>query len=189
MEEVVGDLLPLGSRNGGIVEVQGLCDALGGGAHGPGERLDVEWRLGSLGTAERRRPLAQAVLVDDERGEHRADERGVDQGPDGRGGARSDLVELATGLVELVVELDLPADAVDVGDRGGPDGARQAGQVEAVVALGGTAASASATNAKIGCFTWVSSLPVLHSGARLDHLAPVAIGEQCQQNGVAQEPY
>ena len=58
----------------------------------------------------------EIVTMDDEADEDGGDDGGVNQGMDGGRVASIDFVEAMAGLVELVVELDLPADAVNVGD-------------------------------------------------------------------------
>jgi hypothetical protein len=94
--------------------------------------------------------------ADHDRGDHRCVQERTHGGP----GPGADLVEAETGLVELVVALDLPADTVEVGDRARRDSRRKAGEEEGVALVGRHADQAAAHFAS----------PVPHPHVRVDDL-------------------
>jgi transposase InsO family protein len=67
--------------------------------------------------------------MDDEADQDRGDDGGVNQCVDSGRRASIDFVEAMTGFVEFVVELDLPANAVDIGDLTRAEGTREVGEV------------------------------------------------------------
>ncbi|ACY15424.1 hypothetical protein Hoch_2904 [Haliangium ochraceum DSM 14365] len=73
--------------------------------------------------------------MDDKRDENRGDDGGVNQGVDGGRAASIDFIEAMTGFIELVIEFDFPADAIDVGNLAGPEGTREIGEVEEIAFL------------------------------------------------------
>ena len=108
------------------------------------DRLRMNRRSGSLCTGPGCGRSAATMMVREQAGKHRSDHRSMNQGACCRSSTCSDLVESTGRLVELVVELNLPTDTVQVGDRAWCDVGRKVREEEAVPFVSGHSDESSA---------------------------------------------
>src|SRR5579883_965031 len=134
-----------------------------------------------LGPRALGRSLSDSIAMGEQAGKHRADQRGMDQGPGRRRRLGSDLVEVMTGLVELVIGFDFPADAVDVSDLARAHLGRQVRQIEAIAAV--WSRNADQATADLACTAAYCHLGIDEAPAQDKHV----IFEQCVQIGPGEE--